>query len=411
MGVALRWVASEPGNTVRAALGINRAANWSAFCDALRHWVMPSQNVVYADSAGNIGYYMPGLVPIRKRGVGAAPVPGWTGEHEWEGWIPFEELPHAFNPAQHFIATANNQIAGQEYSHFLTSETMNGYRARRIVDLLTEKEKLSADDFARIQTDLYCAPAKPFCELLVAITPKSERAKRALTIIKAWDYYLTKDTIAGALFKLSEYFAMRQIFDIWLGELTPHFIGVGVHPLLAPLSAYHDRSLVTLQRVLLNNERDWFKGRTREEILASALEDAIAYLRQAVGDDVSQWTWGRIHQVSFNHALGAQKPLDKLFNRGPYPYGGDTNTVWQAAYAPQLPINTNGGSASWRQIIDVGDWDASRAIHTTGQSGQPASPHYADMIPLWLNGQYHPMLWSRAQVEAQAEARLVLRPL
>jgi penicillin amidase len=287
---------------------------------------------------------------------------------------------------------------------------MNGYRARRIVDLLTEKDKLSADDFARIQTDVYCIPAKVFCQLLLTVKPKSGRAKRALAIVKAWDYHLTKDTLAGAIYELTRYFALRQTFDAWLGELSPHFIGAGFHPLLAATTMYQDRSFVTLQRVLLNNERDWFKGRTREEILASALEDAIYYLRTAVGEDMSQWTWGRIHQTGFNHALGAVKPLDKIFNRGPHPYGGDTNTVWQAAYVPQLPISTNGSSASWRQIIDVSDWDASRAVHTTGQSGHPASAHYDDMIPLWLKGEYHPLLWSREKVEANAEGRLVLEP-
>jgi penicillin amidase len=123
-----------------------------------------------------------------------------------------------------------------------------------------------------------------------------------------------------------------------------------------------------------------------------------------------QWTWGRIHPAGFNHVLGAQKPLDRVFNRGPYPYGGDTNTVWQAAWVPKLTISSQGGSASWRQIIDVSNWDASRVVHTTGQSGHPASKHYDDMIPLWLNGQYHPMLWSREQVEANAEARLRLEP-
>jgi penicillin amidase len=408
--LALRWTAHEPSDIVRAIEGINRATNWRDFCEAVRAWDVPSQNMVYADCEGNIGYYMPGRVPIRKKGVGATPVPGWTGEYEWQGYIPHEELPHAFNPAPHFIATANNQVAGKEYPHFLTSETMNGYRARRIVDLLTETEKLSADDFARMQTDVYCIPAKEFCQLLLTLKPKNERAKRALTIIKAWDYHLTKDTIAGALYELTRYFALRQIFDVWLGELAPHFIGVGFHPLLAPMTSYQDRCFVTLQRVLLNDESDWFKGRTREEILAAAFEDAIHYLRTAVGEDMSQWTWGRIHQAGFNHALGAVKPLDKIFNRGPYPYGGDTNTVWQAAYVPQLPINTNGGSASWRQIIDVSDWDASRAVHTTGQSGHPASAHYDDMIPLWLNGEYHPLLWSREKVEANAEGRLILEP-
>jgi penicillin amidase len=425
--LALRWVAHDESHIQRALLGMNRARNWDEFANTLRDWSAPSQNMVYADRAGNIGYYMPGRIPIRAKGMGVAPVPGWTGEYEWIGCIPHEELPHAFNPTQHYLASANNQVVGKEYPHFLTAETMNGFRARRIVEMLTEKEKLSADDFARMHVDLYCAPARPFCELLTALSANilaqpalgniQNHAKQALDAVKRWDYNLTADSVAGALFELMQYFAMRRVFGPWLGDLTDHYLGVGFHPLLLPMvGGYMDRSLLILQRMLVNDEHEWFKdvdgkALTREEILALALSDAIGYLRKAIGEDVSQWQWGKVHLAAFNHTLGAQKPLDKIFNRGPYPYGGDTNTVWQAAYVPKLPIQSEGGfTASWRQILDPSDWDASRAVHTTGQSGHPASKHYDDMIPLWLKGEYHPLLWTREKVEAHAEARLRLEP-
>ena len=378
--LAFRWTAQDGGSILRAVERMNKASNWPEFCEAVRDWDVPSQNMVYADTAGNIAYYMPGRIPIRAKGIGLTPAPGWSGEYEWTGWIPHEELPQAFNPAQHYIATANNLVAGQEYPHFLTSATMNGFRARRIVDLLTEKEKLSADDFARIQVDLYCAPAKTFCALLAAVRPTDGYTREALVRLATWDFHLTADSVAGALFELTQHFSMKRVFGPWLGELTEHFLGVGFHPLLSAFSPYHDRSFVTLQRILVANESDWFKDGagqplTREQILAAALDDAIAYLRGAIGQDLNKWEWGRIHQAGFSHTLGARKPLDRIFNRGPYPYGGDPNTVWQGSFIPKLPFSTSGGSASWRQIIDVGDWDASRAVHTTGQSGQPASKH------------------------------------
>ncbi|MBI5880154.1 MAG: penicillin acylase family protein [Chloroflexi bacterium] len=413
--LAFRWTAHEPANILRAIAGMNRATDWPGFCEAIRDWSVPAQNMVYADRAGNIGYYMPGKVPIRARGIGASPVPGWTGEYEWTGWIPHEEMPHAFNPAQHYIATANNQVVGQEYPHFLTTAYMNGFRARRIVDQLTAQDKLSADDFARIQVDLYCEPARVFCGLLRGLELADADQRAALERLAGWDYFATKDSVPAALFELAQHFAMKRVFGPWLCELTDYYLGVGFHPLLATFSPYHDRSLVTLQRILVDNEIDWFEDAaeqplSREQILSAAIADAVAYLKKAVGPDMSRWTWGRIHQAAFNHTLGAQKPLDRIFNRGPYPYGGDTNTVWQAAFVPQLPIAPGGGSASWRQIIDVSDWDASRAVHTTGQSGHPASKHYDDMIPMWLNGDYHPMLWARERVEAHAESRLTLTP-
>jgi penicillin amidase len=430
--LAFRWTAHAPGTLLRAVERMNMASNWDEFCEAVRDWDVPSQNMVYADRAGNIGYYMPGRVPLRAKGMGAVPAPGWSGEYEWAGWLPHEQLPHAFNPKEHFIATANNRVGGKEYPHFLTSATMNGNRAARIVELLNAKEQVSADDFAQMQVDLYCAPAKDFCHLLAAVRPTDGYTRDALSALAIWDYRLTKDSVAGAIYELTQFFAMRRVFGPWLGDLTGYYQGVGLHPLLAPFSPYHDRSLMVLQKILVNNESDWFVEAanpndqgvaeprdgpemaraphpvTREDILAAALDDTIAYLRQAVGQDIRQWAWGRIHQAGFNHVLGAQKPLDRIFNRGPYPYGGDTNTVWQAAWVPKLPISPQGGSASWRQIIDLSDWDASRVVHTTGQSGHPASKHYDDMIPLWLNGQYHPMLWARERVEANAEARLRL---
>lgn len=427
VALALRWAGHEESEILRVFHNVNRARNWNEFTDALRYWSVPSQNVVYADRAGNIGYYMPGKIPIRARGMGVVPVPGWTGEYEWVGWIPHEELPHAFNPAQHYFATANNQVVGKEYPYFLTARTINGFRARRIVEMLIDKEKLAADDFARMHIDQYCEPAKRFCELLTdlsinilshpALRGMQSQGEQALEAVKCWDYNLTKDSVAGAIFELTQYFAMRRVFGPWLGDLTDHYIGVGFHPTLAPaVLGYVGQSPLVLQRILVNNESEWFrdaegKALTREEILALALSDSISYLSEAVGKDVAQWQWGKIHHAAFNHMLGEKKPLDRIFNRGPYPYGGDGNTVCAAGYVPKLPIQTRGGiTASWRQIIDLNDWDASRGVLPTGQSGHPASKHYADMIPLWLKGKYHPLLWTREKVEAHAEARLKLEP-
>ncbi len=432
--LALRWVGYEPHDLCHAVLGINRARNWHEFTEALRHWTEPSLNFVYADRAGNIGYYMAGQIPIRAKGIGQTPAPGWTGEYEWTGWIPHEELPQSYNPAQHYFATANNQVVGQEYPHFLTHETMNGFRARRIVELLTQKERLSREDFARIQVDQYCAPAKTLCGLLNKLGAEilnqpvfdgnRDRAEQALNFVRQWDCNLTADSVAGAIYEVTQNFAMRRVFEPWLGELTDHYIGVGFHPLLSPMiGTFHDRAYVILQRILTNNESEWFKplaaleadveGKpvTREEILARALNDALDFLQKTLGDKVAQWQWGKLHQAHFNHPLGAQKPLDQIFNRGPFPYGGDTSTVWQGAFIPKFPISPDAtGTASWRQIMDPNDWDASLGIHTTGQSGHPASKHYDDMIQKWLKGEFHPLLWSREQVEANAEARLKLEP-
>jgi penicillin amidase len=417
-GISLRWSGHDIGFTHRAALRMDRSTSSEEFVAALADWSAPSMNVVWADRAGNIGYHLTGQIPIRKSGVGAAPVPGWNDEHEWTGFIPCDKMPQAKNPDQHFFASANNRITGDDYPHFLGAETMNGFRARRITQLLQEKDKLSADDFARMHVDQYCAPAKPFCELLLTLRDKimaepalaalQTDAMRAFDELSRWDFVLGPDSVAGSVYELTQHFALRHLFRPHLGDLTEPFLGVGFHPVIAPITfGFMDRSFLVGQKLLIDDDRDWLTG-TREAILAQGLADALRWLRD---QHASDWRWGAVHAAGFHHPLGAKKPLDKLFNRGPYPYGGDTNTVWQAAFVPKLPINPEGGfTASWRMICDLSDWDASRAVHTTGQSGHPASPHYDDMIWMWLRGQYHPMLWSRERVDAHAAHRLTLTP-
>lgn len=436
--LALRWVGHDDSRSLQSIFALNRARDWESFTAALRDWTEPALNFVYADRAGNIGYYLAGNIPIRKNGKGLTPVPGWNADYEWTGYIPFDELPHDYNPPQHFFATANNQVVGAEYPHHLTLETLNGFRARRIVELLTYKQELTADDFARFQVDQYCAPARTFCALLLeleqeilsdsSLRSQTAQAAAAFDYFRGWTCTLTADSVPGALYETTQYYAMRRVFSPWLDPpangshnsqptLTDHFLGVGFHPLLSPtLGTYNDRTYLTLQRILAGDEREWFCDAqglptTRVAILAGALGDALTFLNKTLGKNISAWQWGKLHRAGFNHPLGNLKPLDKIFNRGPYPHGGDTSTVWQAAFIPQLPISSEFDStASWRQILDLSDWDASRAIHPGGQSGHPAAKHYADMIPLWRAGEYHPLWWSRDKIIKKQEATLHLVP-
>jgi penicillin amidase len=415
--IALRWVGHDPSGTIQAILKMNYAQNWNAFVEAIRDWSLPSQNMVYADRAGNIGYYQPAKIPVRARGNGTVPSPGWTGEYEWIGWIPHEELPHAFNPPQHFVASANNKVVGDNYKHWLTADYSNGYRAARITALLCEKEKHTPDDFAKMHMDVYCAPAKDLTAHMLTLAPRDEFETRALDVLKTWDYHLTSDSIAGGICKTFEHFVLRRVFADKLGEiLFNHYIGVGLHPLLAPISLYYDHAILALLRILQNEQSDWYtdtatgSSRTRADILALAFADTIAGLRREYGDDQSKWTWGNLHPMHFNHALGAVKPLDKIFNRAPRPLSGDPSTILQGAYIPGFPIKSAHFMPSWRQIIDLADWDNSRAMHLPGQSGHPASKHYDDMIEPWRAGQYHDLLWARAKVEQRAQDRLALNP-
>jgi penicillin amidase len=423
--LALKWIGHRPNQIIRAALGLARARNWDEFRTAIAGWSAPSMSVVYADRAGNIGYHMCGTVPVRASGhEGRTPMPGWTGEHEWIGEVPHAELPHGYNPPQHYFASANNRITGAGYPHYLGAETMNGHRARRIVELLTQKDKLSADDFARMHVDQHCTPAIAFSALLLelapriviqpALQPKRRLAERALERLRGWNHVLGASSVEATIYELVLHFAQKRLLEPHLGAaLTESVMGVGFHPILNPVVlGWLDRTPLTVQEIFAGDEHEWFLGLPREALLADALADALEYLTKEYGPELEGWTWGRIHPATFNHPLGSKKPLDQIFNRGPFPYGGDTNTVWQAAFVPKLPIGSDGGfTASWRQIIDLGDFDKSRVMHTTGQSGHPGSPHYDDFIAPWLAGEYHPMCWSRAAVEQHLEARQLLEPL
>jgi penicillin amidase len=239
-------------------------------------------------------------------------------------------------------------------------------------------------------------------------------ARYALDVLKGWDCELTPGSVGGALYQTTLHFAMRRLYQPWLGDLTPTFIGVGFHPLLHPVNGYIDRAYLIALRILQNQESEWMRGENGEpltvpDVLALALNDALLFLQKHLGSDLYKWKWGRLHRAGFHHALGAVKPLDKVFNRGPFPYGGDTSTVWQGAFVPKFPIPEEAVfTASWRQIMDLHDWDNSRGVHPTGQSGHPAGRHYDDQMPLWLQGQHHPLYWSRDKILANQEGILIL---
>ncbi|NPV08337.1 MAG: penicillin acylase family protein [Anaerolineae bacterium] len=424
VALSLRWTGHEPSHLSRSVLALNRARNWDEFTQALRDFDCPSQNFVYADVEGNIGLYVPGKVPLRPGRLGLVPVPGWEDENEWQGWIPFEELPHALNPKTHYVVSANNKVAGLEYPHCFSCEQYDGFRARRIADLLLEKDRLSADDFARIQNDVHSLPAQTFRRLLTSLAPtllehpalqdNRPRAARVLTLLREWNCELTPDSVPATVHKLVEHFAAERVFRPWLGDLTERYLGLSLGPLFHYSGLQVDNSRQVLRCLLEEDEREWFRDRdgnplSREDILAGALNDTLAYLTHHHGEDLTRWRWGDLHRLRFHHALGQRRPLSRLLDRGPYPVGGDQTTVNASFYLPRLPLNDYSAGPSWRMIVDLSDWDSSRAILPTGQSGHPASPHYDDMISLWREGHYHPMLWSRDKVEANAEGRLVLR--
>jgi penicillin amidase len=406
--LALKTVALEPAHQVKAMMNLMAAQNWDEFRDGLRHWPFPSLNFGYADVDGNIGYQLAGLVPMRGKGHGIVPSPGWTEDYDWKGFVPFDELPSHYNPENHWIASANNKIADENYPHFLSVENADGFRQRRIAEMLGSRERHSAADFAAMQVDQTSLAAMELVPLITALTPEDEWCRRAITFLKAWDFRSTPDSVAACVYEVFFTHLVRRALEEKLGSWSDFFMGKGIH-MLRP----HTLFFIASHSWLMGKMRerpDWFPGKTWAESMGEALDSAVGELRSLLGDEVSRWQWGRLHQQRFSHVLGSQRGLDRIFNRGPAPMGGDMNTVWQTSYAPYHGYEVNSFNVSWRQIIDLADFNNSRATLPSGQSGHPGSRHYADMTAMWRRGEYHPMLWGREQVEANARGRLELEP-
>jgi len=403
---AFRWTALEGQQLFRAVFLINQADNWQEFRAALRYWDAPSQNFVYADVEGNIGYQMPGNIPIRAQGQGLTPVPGWTGEYEWMGYIPFDELPSVFNPPTHFVVTANNKVVPDDYPYFIAYSWSAPYRAQRIVELLSAANpgSLTTDDMRDVQADVYSISAEKLMPYLVALEPEGWLQERVMRdLLKPWDYYLTPDSAAVSVFEVFYWKLVEHTFQDELGELYPTYLEMG-----------NNHRLVLAHLVEEANNHWWDDvstgvRETRDDIYRAAFADALDYLGRHYGDLHTLWRWDKMHTALFDHPLGAVKPLDRIFNVGGVPVGGDNFTVNPGSFKYEDPFSVNHGP-SYRQIVDLSDWNNSRSMHTTGQSGQPFHKHFSDMIESWCIVEHHPMLFDRTQIEQNREGLLVLKP-
>jgi penicillin amidase len=401
--LALRWPSLDPGDTtVQAFLDINYARNWDEFTNAMQFYVAPSQNFVYADREGNIGYFGPGKIPIRASGDGSVPVPGWNDDYAWVGWIPFAQLPQAYNPADGYMVTANNRVTPDGYPYFLTNAWAPPYRAARITELLTARQGLTPDDYARIQGDQRSAQALDLLPLLLTIEPRTPDQTQALDILRNWDGIVSPDAAAPAIYEAWYTSLYGALFgDDLGGDLGEYFTST--------------ENPVLLKRILDGKEAGWCDnvltpgvetcGETERAALADALED----LEQRLGKDMRKWRWGDLHRTVFPHNPFSQVGLlQPLFERS-IVTGGDHFTVNPSPYKLDAPFDS-GWVPSYREIIDLADLGNSRFMHTTGQSGNFLSKHYDDLIPQWRGVQYAPMYWDKAQVTANSEGALRLEP-
>ena len=402
--IALRWTALEPGNTFQSILKINGAQNFDEFRAAAREFVVPSQNLLYADVDGNIGYQLPGYIPLRSYADGRYPVPGWIDDYEWLGYLDFDLMPYALNPDSGFIVAANNAVVAGSYPHLIADFWDYGYRAQRILDLLQAAGgPLDLAYYQRMQADTVNLGALDLIPSLAAIEFDDAEVAGLRDQLLAWDGSQTTDSNMAALFNTFWVELLKATFH---DELPEAYWPAGystwyqvVNNLLAdPLSAWWDD--VTTENV-----------ETRDDVLRSSFVSGVAKAKLLLGADSAQWEWGDLHQITFIHQTMDNFPIiGGLFNRGPFPVSGGGSIVnatnWDAAsglYAvTSLP--------SERSIIDLGNWENSLQINTTGQSGHAYHPHYIDMAETWAAVQYLPLHWDLEAIQADAEAHLHLVP-
>jgi penicillin amidase len=406
--IALRWTALEPGNVFQAVWGFNKAQNFDEFRQAAHKFVVPAQNLVYADVDGNIGYQMPGSIPIRKHGDGRLPVPGWTDDYEWTGYIPFDKLPYAYNPPEGYIVTANNQVPPGSYPYLVTTDWDYGFRAARLVDLV--KSAAGPIDIATIQKmqgddkNLNAATLVPVLTKVKLDDPKLAAIRDQF--FTNWDEQDRMDSPSATLFAAFWSHLLQNTFD---DNLPKQYYPDG-----------GDRWFEVLRNIVWQPNSFWWddartpgKVETRDDIFAKSFADAVDELKSKYGGDPAKWpAWGAVHTATFrNGTLGKSgiAPIEGLFNRGPFQVSGGKSivnaTAWNAAEGYEV---TN--IPSMRMIVDLGNLDNSLTVHSTGESGHAYAPHYYDMVDLWRNIQYYPMLWGQGAVTAAAVEHLRLIP-
>lgn len=400
--LAFRWtVLDEDDATIRAFLNINRARNWTEFTAALRDFKAPMQNFVYADVAGNIGYYAPGALPIRRNGDGRVPVPGWIDEYEWVGYVPFEELPHVYNPPQGYIATANNRAIDDDYPYLLSTAWAAPYRAQRIVELIEQGSQFTVADMRAILGDVVSAQARDLLPVMRAVTPAGPQEAAALELLRGWDGAMHGESAAAAVYQGYYHAALEAVFADELRDLFDE-----------QYRTRRDFPALALRTVLLDGHSEWCDDGTTLAVtedcattLASALTRGLEAMAEAQGErDPARWRWDRVHQVVFPHNPFSQVGLLRGMFERRIPNGGDNFTVNVGPVRigePYLQYNV----PSYRQIIDLGDLNGSRFMHTTGQSGNVLSSRYNDYLARWQQVEDVPM---RFQGVIEGE-RLVLR--
>jgi penicillin amidase len=388
--LALRWIVFDAPAASAGIFEMLLARSGRELVECFEGAVAPAMNLVWADREGSIGYRMIGRLPIRRGDCPDLPKPGWTGEFEWDGTVPLEEMPEVVDPESGYLVTANNRVVGDEYPHHVTSDWLDGYRARRIEELLRAREEHDLEGFEEMQTDTISIPGLEAARRLGRLNPPGQRELSAIERLRSWDGDLDPDSIAGSIYqafllRLAREFTRAAIGDRDLSERWLDRADNGFLTFVTSTWRWHSHLMT-----LWEEGDEELIGRPWDELVLEALSAALDDLTDQFGPDPEGWRWGRVHEMEFGHPLGEANPiLRRLLNRR-LRAGGAQETVSQIAYDANDPYRAV-WAPSWRMVADPAAPERSRWQMFTGQSGHPASPHYDDLQADWLEGRTQPM--------------------
>jgi len=415
--LALRWTALEhdPG-IIHSLFAINHAQNGSAMRRAVQDWTSPVQNLVYADTEGEIGYQLIGRVPVRSAGNGKEPVPGWNGDFEWNGTLPFTSMPCAINPQQGFIVTANNRTTSRDYPHYLGDDYVSSDRATRITEMILSSNPVDIETVKDMQFDLVSPSARRFVAAVSkAGVPDDPDARLGMELLRAWDGQLSANSPAAAVYQHAWRRLIENILNGRLGNLQNRYLGEAINVVFGH-SLWASHSAEWLQSKLGMESCEWFPSRAeKEDMLASAIAFAVKSLQESHGADPVAWGWGNQHQTSFGHIFSTFDVANQAFSRGPFPSGGDGTTIW-ASNHQRLRMDRHDHQKSicvgppFRFIADLADLDHCLGLLGPGQSGRQGSPHYDDQVDAWFTRGYHVMWFHPDDVHRETHQLLTLLP-
>ncbi|MBM3957345.1 MAG: penicillin acylase family protein, partial [Gemmatimonadetes bacterium] len=377
--------------------------------EAVRDWTEPVNNYVYADVSGEFGYRLRGRVPVRHSSNRWRPVPGWDGEHEWQGMIPFEEMPHVRNPEAGYVVTCNQRVAPADYPHYIGIDFAPDHRARRIVQRLNAipPGAVTVEHMAGVHAERTSIPAAVLVRALLDVEFDDPRARRAKDLLLAWDCSMDRDSRAAAIYSAARSHWLCDVLEAALGPLAGGALAEGGRGGPTHAAQLYARAVTAMAA---GDGSVLPEGATWPAVLRSALTRAVDELEERLGADMSRWEWGRVHHTRPRHPLSAVFPeLAGLLDPPQTPASGDGDTPQQGAYSQSDRYVLTAVSVN-RYIHDPADWRRSRWVVPLGASGHPGSPHYADQAGMWANVEYVPQLWDWDEIAAKAESRQELLP-